>query len=191
MESQGDFIRRDIEVAIGDVESLRQDIAQGHPELEEIAGGVSDTEFRGDAERIADFAARAEELCERIRTLLEELEARRREGLEPRQGQALAFNTTAAVQSLRDELAWLEATLERLDRQLPQHEGWLSQLKGKVRSAKDWVRLSLMPRLKRILSRVWQIVANLITPKEWKVRGSVGTGLLGLGQVEIEITFGP
>lgn len=191
MNSEGNFIRRDIEVAIGDVESLRQDIAQGYPELEEIAGELSEREIPGDAERIANFAARAAELCERIRTLLEELEERSREGLESRQGQALALNATATIQSLRDELAWLEATLEHLERQLPRHEGRSLRLKRKVRSAKDWVRFSLMPRLKQILSRVWQIVTNLITPKEWKIRGSVGMGLLGLGEVEIEITFGP
>ncbi|PXV71955.1 hypothetical protein C8R14_1841, partial [Nitrosomonas eutropha] len=32
---------------------------------------------------------------------------------------------------------------------------------------------------------------QVLTPKEWKLQGKVGTGILGLADVGIEITFGP
>ncbi|MEM9008592.1 MAG: hypothetical protein AAGE59_34420 [Cyanobacteria bacterium P01_F01_bin.86] len=56
--------------------------------------------------------------------------------------------------------------------------------------ATDWVKNTLMPLIKSIAAQVWQVISSLLTPKEWKIKGSVGTPLLGLANVELEITFG-
>lgn len=44
--------------------------------------------------------------------------------------------------------------------------------------------------LKGIAARLWNLLCNLATPKEWKIKGSVGSGPFNLANVEIEISFG-
>jgi hypothetical protein len=36
-----------------------------------------------------------------------------------------------------------------------------------------------------------QLLCGLMTPKEWKLGGTIGTGPFGLADVTVEITFGP
>ena len=68
---------------------------------------------------------------------------------------------------------------------------FINQVTNPVRAALNKIKTILTPLLKRFLSKIWQIISNLLTPKEWKLQGKVGTGILGLADVGIEITFGP
>jgi len=44
--------------------------------------------------------------------------------------------------------------------------------------------------LKRILPLVWSFISHLVRVREWSVSGQVGTGLVGLLQAKISVTFG-
>ena len=59
-----------------------------------------------------------------------------------------------------------------------------------IGKASSWVSGTLVPWLKNMWGSVWALISKLVTPKEWKIKGSVGTSLLGLANAELEITFG-
>jgi hypothetical protein len=42
----------------------------------------------------------------------------------------------------------------------------------------------------RVSGYLWDVVHRLLYLKEWKVKGSAGTGVLGLTSAELELTFG-
>jgi len=44
--------------------------------------------------------------------------------------------------------------------------------------------------LRRMFPLLWSIIGHLVKVKEWTVGGQVGTGLLGLAQASISVTFG-
>jgi hypothetical protein len=44
--------------------------------------------------------------------------------------------------------------------------------------------------LKRVAPRLWSLISHLVKVKEWSVTGQVGTGVLGLAQASISVTFG-
>ena len=47
-----------------------------------------------------------------------------------------------------------------------------------------------MPILKKYLSKLWQIICNLLTPKGWKIDGKVNAAVFGLIDVGVEVSFG-
>lgn len=51
---------------------------------------------------------------------------------------------------------------------------------------KAWVN----PLLTRVASWLGRILLRLLVPKEWKIGGKVGTGVFGLAEASLEITFG-
>ncbi|MEO6118615.1 MAG: hypothetical protein ABIP37_06050 [Methylotenera sp.] len=59
-----------------------------------------------------------------------------------------------------------------------------------IQAALKNANLNLLPFLKQLLSKIWQIISNLMTPKEWKISGEVSGNILGLANVGLEITFG-
>lgn len=59
-----------------------------------------------------------------------------------------------------------------------------------LHKAQDWSKKNLKPNLKKISQGTWKIIANLLTPKRWSIKGGLETGLLGLANVYLEITFG-
>lgn len=59
-----------------------------------------------------------------------------------------------------------------------------------VKSAAAWITGTLMPWLKKLWSSVWAVVQQLVKPTGWKIKGGIGSGVLGLANAEIEITFG-
>ena len=65
-----------------------------------------------------------------------------------------------------------------------------NKIRGKIQNAVNWVRNHLIPWLQNLWSSVWGIIQTLITPKEWKLSGELGTGVLGFAKASIEITFG-
>lgn len=51
-----------------------------------------------------------------------------------------------------------------------------------------WDRIKFW--LDRAGVKLWALISRLVTVKEWSLAGTVGTGVLGLGQVSISVTFG-
>jgi hypothetical protein len=44
--------------------------------------------------------------------------------------------------------------------------------------------------VKRVLARLWGMISKLVTVKEWTLSGKVGTGILGLAEACVSVTFG-
>jgi cysteinyl-tRNA synthetase len=65
-----------------------------------------------------------------------------------------------------------------------------AQLLGWIQKVKDWIKKNLKPKLKKVIQGGWKILANLLKPTSWSLKGGLGTGVLGLANVEMEITFG-
>jgi hypothetical protein len=63
------------------------------------------------------------------------------------------------------------------------------QPSGPIAKLKAWLS-ALASWIKRISGQLWQLLSRLMTPKEWKLSGDIGTGPFGLANVGIEITFG-
>lgn len=67
-------------------------------------------------------------------------------------------------------------------------------LKEETKQArKRWPRRvwdKIWDKLKTLLPQIWSMISNLLTVKEWTVNGQAGTGLFGLAQVGISVTFG-
>ena len=106
------------------------------------------------------------------------------------------FRLTTLASELQAELEWLKAIIEQLDAMLNQpgaavSEWFANKVAQPVQAALTKIRLILMPLLRKFLAKIWSIISHLLTPKEWKLKGKVGSTVLGLAQAEIEITFGP
>ena len=106
------------------------------------------------------------------------------------------FPLSTLAQELKTQLEWLEGMLLHLENMVSSPvtkwpNGFAGSIRSSVSSALSKVKNYLIPLLKKFLSKLWSIISGLLTPKEWKIKGGVGTGLLGLANVEVEVTFGP
>jgi hypothetical protein len=79
----------------------------------------------------------------------------------------LAFTATAQMTALQSEVRYARKRYRA-------NRAW-----GKIWGA-----------LKRIAPRLWSLISHLVKVKEWSVTGQVGTGVLGLAQASIRVTFG-
>lgn len=59
-----------------------------------------------------------------------------------------------------------------------------------IKAVINWISGTFIPWLQNIIKSVWAVIQTLITPKEWKIQGSIGHTVLGLGNATLEITFG-
>lgn len=80
----------------------------------------------------------------------------------------------------------LQSLISMIEQRQVNAQGVVSQT---VHAIKNWA-LAIATWIKRISAQLWQLLSRLMTPKEWKIKGDVGTGVLGLANVGIEITFG-
>ncbi|MGK0271782.1 MAG: hypothetical protein ACI88H_002448 [Cocleimonas sp.] len=64
-----------------------------------------------------------------------------------------------------------------------------SSLQSLASTVGGWIKNSFFPKIKAIGSKLLSILASMATPKEWTVKGK--TSALGLGNLELEIKFGP
>jgi hypothetical protein len=185
-----EYLNRDIKTARNDIKQLKKDIVE-FPEIDQVVEIARGAQIPF-SEDLHDFTLRADELCGRIDEILISLVENHYE----RDIIAQACHLATSGHALEAELNWLQTVLTRVDDYdfqepvlFPSH--LTQEIRPPVSKAVTKVKNVLMPRLKRLLSKVWQIISGLLTPKEWKIQGKVGTGLLGLADVGIEITFGP
>ena len=183
-------LQRDIEAALSDVQRLRGELLE-FSELGSIEPAIRELRMPL-TDDLNEFRIRVAHLLDRIHQLLREIGSLKigtsKEGS--------AFSLSTLANELNAQLEWLKGILGHLKnliqgsiRTIP--EGFVAQIAGPVRAALNKIETYIAPMLKRFLSKIWQIISNLITPKEWKLQGKVGTGILGLADVGIEITFGP
>ena len=56
------------------------------------------------------------------------------------------------------------------------------EVKGIWKKVKDWMHKAGL--------KLWALISRLVKVKEWSISGTVGTGVLGLAQANISVTFG-
>ena len=183
-------LQNDAESALGDVNRLRQELLE-FSELMSIGPALQEWE-RPLADDLSDFQDRVAQLLDRIDRLLREIGSL--ESQKSKKGTAFSLSTLA--NELNAQLEWLKDILEYIENMIKDSastipEWFIKQVASPVRSALQRIKSYLTPILKRFLSKIWQIISNLLTPKEWKLHGKVGTSILGLADVGIEITFRP
>ena len=183
-------IRKDAESALKDVTRLQIELLE-FPELHLIGDPVREVDLSV-YEDLEEFRNRVAELLDRIYSLLEEI---RDMPLRERQPNEM-LHLSALAQELMVQIEWLEGVLGRLEilinSSAPASSAWLiRQIEAPVKSAISKIRTYLIPLVKKLLAKLWTIISGLLTPKEWKLKGKAGTGLLGLADVEVEVTFGP
>jgi hypothetical protein len=183
-------IRRDAESALKDVNRLQSELLD-FPELHLIKDPVREVDL-STYEDIEEFRNRVAELLDGIYTLLEGMKDM---PVKERQSNEI-LPLFALAQELTAQIDWLGGVLARLDSMMgnpvPASEDWLvRQIQGPVKSAISKIRSYLIPLVKKFLAKLLSIISGLLTPKEWKLKGKAGTGLLGLADVEVEVTFGP
>jgi hypothetical protein len=161
------------------VEELKQQI---HEDLEELRAGLLEY-IRGE-DRELEF------LSESGRSRLEATINETHNTVEALRAPAevpLAATASANQQALQAiaALGSLEAQFNYFDAR--------AALPLAAAAAAAWAGLSayLKTILQKISSQLWQLLARLLTLKEWSVAGSAGVSLFGLGgNAQIQLTFG-
>ena len=182
-------VLQDAEAALEDVQRLRGEILE-LPELAEIQRDLSDVdELR--AEDLEQSRTRIQQLLDRIERLISDVMALKGRS----HGDGASFRLATLANELNTELYWLQGILEHMGNLVGSSETNRMQVLTKnmarrAHNALAHIRSFIIPRLKRVLAKIWQIISNLLTPKEWKIQGKVGGGLLGLADVGVEIAFG-
>lgn len=174
-----------------DYSAIVKDITQDVTTLtEKMMGYEGENGFAAVQEAVPELEKEISDLRERISRLMIDIQSEL-EAFPPEPSEeAFSFS-----RSLLDNLSTIETLLEWLNQQLDiaaqqaapgraasSTGGILATARGWLASVKSW--------LKRICKQLWQLISRLMTPKEWKLTGKVGTGVLGLAEVGIEITFG-
>lgn len=95
------------------------------------------------------------------------------------------------IRELVAGISLYDALLDQVDRQAA-----VAKLRGLAETTGDllgrvqlWLA-AMKNWLKGVARQLWALLARLMTPKEWTLKGEAGTGVLGLANVGVEITFG-
>jgi hypothetical protein len=94
-----------------------------------------------------------------------------------------AVRAITSVGALDAELAYLDARIARLAN--------LQQIQQAVSNAWNNIKTYLQPIIQSISQHLWQLIAQLLTLKEWSISGNAGVNAFGLtGTVQLQLTFG-
>jgi hypothetical protein len=183
-------IRKDADSGIADVKRLREELLD-FAELNQIRSPFREIGSPV-AQDLEEFRNRVAELLDRIYSLLSQIKEAPTQLRRPEE----VFPLSILAQELKAQVEWLEGILSHLEEMISSHvSAWPSSFPQSVqvplKSALAKIKSYLIPLIKKFLSKLWSIISGLLTPKEWKLKGKVGTGLLGLADVEVEVTFGP
>ena len=170
-----------------DVESALIDLRYFESELEKIAvpfQGLNDIDQ--DAELLlVESRERTNQLLRRLARLLQERG----------EDSATAYSMMTINNELDAQVRWMRSYVGELKKtiaeRLPSPGAMALSLKDTLGIVAHKLKKHLMPILKKLSAKLWQIISKMLTPKEWKISGTVGTGLLGLASVGLEITFEP
>jgi hypothetical protein len=104
-----------------------------------------------------------------------------------------SFNAREEIHALNNLQSQLLAVWSRLESLIDligiRQAAPTGQASGPIAKLKAWLS-ALTSWIKRISGQLWQLLSRLMTPKEWKLSGDIGTGPFGLANAGIEITFG-
>jgi hypothetical protein len=188
-----DALREDINLLLSDVALLKEQLGQTRSQLlnllePEAPPGLEDNEVKAEANiALNRLRGQAERLEQELTVLGEEVTTRTDT---ERFAYSVFIVTSTGV--LDTEARWLGNILTRTSQGIGPRGGTVSgSLQTGAREALTWVQQTFLPLIQKILAQLWQVIAGLVRPKEWKVLGSVGSPLLGLGNVQVELTFGP
>ena len=59
-----------------------------------------------------------------------------------------------------------------------------------LRRTGSWLRSVFIQTLSSALGKLWRLISRMMRPKEWKLGGKLNTGVFGMAETSIEITFG-
>jgi hypothetical protein len=107
-----------------------------------------------------------------------------------------AFVMVSTLKSLLDEIDEVEGRLRELSALLTMQGATRRSSPGLMAAAGrslSWIGQHIKSVLKGALRSLWNLIAHLLTPKEWSVQGElgIGAGPFGLAKVTATITFGP
>jgi hypothetical protein len=180
-----DAQEEDIKALLSDVALLKEQLDQTRSQLVNLLELESpeDNEFKAEANVSLNRLRRQAERIEEDLRVLSTTDSER-------VAQSVSIVTGTGV--LDTEASWLANILARTSQGIGPRGGPVSaSIQTGAMEALNWVQQTFMPLIKKILAQLWQVIVGLVRPKEWKVTGSVGSDLLGLGNVQLEITFGP
>ncbi|RUP00632.1 hypothetical protein [Hyphomicrobium sp.] len=184
------------------IETIIDDFDDLHRELmRELSGEGSINvpqimEQHGEEQKLANIRFRIDALLRAVRDRLSSVSRDM-----PAEGSRAEINPAleGQVRKTLEELSQLEALAGRLNDLLTMidlktsanaSQSIRSAVSTAIATAKTWLSV-ITSWIKRISAQLWNLLCGLMTPKEWKLGGKVGTGILGLADVTLEITFGP
>lgn len=180
------------EIIIDDFRTLdteiRKGLAKGSDNWTKIAQTMEESGYFEQLEKIRENLERLiEELQSRLQRL-PDLAGALKEG-----AQEVKSRLKMNVEDIQDLLSRLMAVWDRLEN-LYTIVGQKLAAAGKAigsayTAVKGWFS-TIKSWLVGISSQLWKLLCKLMTPKEWKISGEIGTGPFGLANVGVEITFG-
>ncbi|MGN6552060.1 MAG: hypothetical protein ACTHJ3_19515 [Pararhizobium sp.] len=174
-----------------EVEDLIADISEAEREIGREFANEGFSHIR-DAMEEGDYLQAFDFVRERILSLLDILRERlgrlRSASVETVET-GEAREDVLKMMELHSRLMGLWSRLEDLVDLTRQKMTAAGRLSSALQTTASWLS-TLQSWLKRIGGQLWQLLLRLITPKEWKLSGSVGAAPFGLASATIEITFG-
>ncbi|HVA36339.1 MAG TPA: hypothetical protein VNJ51_01865 [Candidatus Dormibacteraeota bacterium] len=187
----------EFDMLLDDVAELKRRLVDDGPRLlTEACRELSDVEPTLEA-RVDGLLKRVEVVTERLETHSTQLRSLARERRGRLTGvstavQDIGLSLQSMIHLLDAQVEWLRDELTRLE-QLKTAAGWqpaAPQGQTPVQRVLSWIS-GLRAQLKKVGGMLWNIIALLLTPKQWTLKGELGTGVLGLFNAGIEIQFGP
>ena len=153
-------------------EMISNDLGEVKAQIDELHKNI-DREFHA---LIKDIPVmdKVEDLQSSIKSLIE---------ADPEQRSAAAMRAIASLGALSSQVDYLTARLN-----LPSVTAQVGQ-----KATNHWnsVQTYLQKLIHSLSGLLWQLISNLLTPKEWSIAGDAGVNLFGLsGTAQIQITFG-
>ncbi|ABI60081.1 hypothetical protein [Nitrosomonas eutropha] len=154
-------LQRDTEAALGDVERLRTELLE-FSELVSINPVLRDLRISL-ADDLEEFRDRVAQLLDRISQLLKEIGY----SAYGRSNEGSAFSLATLANELNAQLEWLKGVLEHIENMIQDDtqttaQWFINQVTNPVRAALNKIKTILTPLLKRFLSKIWQIISNLL-----------------------------
>jgi uncharacterized phage infection (PIP) family protein YhgE len=157
---QEDAAREDLRVLVAALDKVSGQLAELTDTLQQQLSQVAATP--PDLEEQLDLAKQIAPEISQLKTAVTELPER---GLS--QEPDLAFSVTAQMTAVMSDLRYA---------------------KTQFSATRMWKKI--WATLKRAAPRLWSLISHLVKVKEWSVTAAVGTGVLGLANASISVTFG-
>jgi len=186
----GEAIERDIQRLTQDLGDLSEKTATSF-ELGNLAGGSGgepslQTQVRRFKRESIEQVQRA---CESLRHIGETLK-------NPNPGGAsqYAISLIISLQSIQDEIEDFQKQLMPIETEFRQNtsipkDALPLQINSPSKVALVWLQNKLLPLFRQILRTAWRLVANLLPPAKFVVRGDMTTGILGPAKAGLELDF--